>query len=96
MRALAIALALAPISNVVWAQTLASTLTMTCAQAQNLVQSRGTVTLNTGRSTWDLFVNGIGGCSNGDNVAPSWVQTRDTPECGLYVCRPRTRGGGGG
>jgi hypothetical protein len=93
MRALVVAVTLVQVSSVAVAQIRPSTTTLTCAQAQSFVASRTSVLMNTGSSTYDTFVSSAVGCSGGNTAEPSWVRTRDNPECALYVCRGRQRAG---
>ena len=93
MRALFVAVTLVLFSSAASAQSRPSTTTLTCGQAQSFVASRVSVLMNTGPSTYDTFVSGSVGCSGGNFAEPSWVRTRDNPECALYVCRGRQRAG---
>lgn len=64
-----------------------STLSMTCAQAQALVVSRGAVVLSTGVHTFDRFVASPGYCMLGEYAEPAFAPTRDNPRCQLrYTC----------
>ncbi|SDT95926.1 hypothetical protein SAMN05428979_0726 [Stappia sp. ES.058] len=70
------------------------TRTMTCAQAQNLVQRSGAIVLSTGQYTYSRFVADRRYCSHYEILRPSYAPTRDTAQCPVaYYCervvRPR-------
>jgi hypothetical protein len=76
------------------AQARPSTYKMTCRQAQNLVRSRGAVTMNYGRGPggdlYERFVVSVGYCTMGEGAYAAWVPTRDNPQCFVgYVCQDR-------
>jgi hypothetical protein len=61
---------------------------MTCAQAQALVQSRGSVVLSTGPRRFDRYVAGpIGFCEQSEYAYRRSVPTAGNPVCPIgYVC----------
>ncbi len=65
--------------------------TMTCAQAQALVQREHSIVLTTGAHTYDKFVSSDRYCELAYSGKRTWVATRDKQEClvGL-VCKPYT------
>ncbi|MGQ3676397.1 hypothetical protein ACT6QH_12970 [Xanthobacter sp. TB0139] len=69
------------------AQSMPSTLNMSCAEAVKLVAKEGGVVLRTGENTFDRYVSGLRFCSMGDSLRPEWVPTRDKKECFIgYTC----------
>nr|WP_279306495.1 hypothetical protein [Microvirga solisilvae] len=65
-----------------------STLSMTCAQARQVVASRGAVVLNTGPTTYDRYVRDASFCDRSTTTQPVWVRTADTVKCPIgSVCR---------
>jgi hypothetical protein len=93
MRALVLALSLVQVSCAAVAQSRPNTTALTCAEVKTFVAGRTSVLMNTGLSTYDVFVSGNLGCSYGTFPEPAWVRTRDNPECALNVCRGRSRPG---
>ena len=72
------------------AQSLGSTLAMSCGQAAGLVASRGAVVLGTGGHTYDRFVNDQRFCLRTEMTEPVWVPAQDTPQCLVgYRCTDR-------
>lgn len=70
------------------------TRTMTCAQAQDLVQRSGAIVLSTGQHTYSRFVADRRYCGHYEILRPSYAPTRDTAQCPVaYYCervvRPR-------
>ncbi len=64
--------------------------TMSCGQAQSLVQSRGAVVLSTGQHTYDRFVATAQFCSSDQVLERTWVTTQGGARCSVgYICRPR-------
>ncbi|WP_310619427.1 hypothetical protein [Flexibacterium corallicola] len=62
---------------------------MTCTQAKQLVQKRGTVVLTTGQRTYDRFVANIHFCEYRESLRSRWVPTKDTEKCHIgYICAP--------
>jgi hypothetical protein len=94
MKPLALSLAMALLTSAALAQQAPLTETMTCAQAQSLVASRGVITLYTSARTWDQFVPHQGFCVASTYVRPAGVRTRDNAACPLQVCTPHRQGGG--
>ncbi len=69
------------------AQSRPSTLSMSCAQARSLVQSRDAIVLSTGGRTYDRFVSGIHACAHAQYLEDRYVPTADNPQCPIgYVC----------
>lgn len=81
MKALLASLILASLSTGVMAQPYATTLNMTCAQARQLVASRGAVVLHTGPTTYDRYVRDSSFCSRPFTARPVWVRTADVVQC---------------
>jgi hypothetical protein len=64
-----------------------NTVTMTCAQAQGLLASRGALVMSTGGHTFDRFVASGRFCEFDERVEPASAPTLDTPYCPLgYTC----------
>ena len=57
--------------------------TLSCGQAQALLQSRGAVVMSTGRYTYDRFVAHAGYCIHGEITRQAWVATGDNAGCVL-------------
>ena len=75
------------------AQSRPNTLRMTCGQASNLVQFRGTIVLGTGPDIYDRFVTSCNFCFNFQYLIPTWVQTADSAQCFVgYRCDSQTSG----
>jgi hypothetical protein len=75
-------------ASVASAQSRPSALSMTCRGAEAFVREQGAVVLDTGRGTYDRFVDGPGRCIRGEYTAPAWVATRDATQCFIgYYCR---------
>ncbi len=63
---------------------------MTCAQAAGLVAASGAIVLSTGPYTYNRFVAHVGHCLRGEMIEPTWVTTRDAPQCYIgFICRER-------
>jgi hypothetical protein len=88
MRLLSLAVAVAFVPATSLAQPQLTTEAMTCKQAQSLVASRGVVALYTAPSTYDRFVASRAGCLGNDTAEPSYVRTRDNPQCALLYANP--------
>ena len=66
--------------------------TMSCAQAQSLVRSRGAVVLSTGQHTYDRFVATAQFCSSDQVLERTWISTKGRARCDVgYICRQRFR-----
>ena len=64
--------------------------TMSCAQAQSLVRSRGAVVLTTGQHTYDRFVATAQFCSSDQVLERTWITTNGGDRCDVgYICRQR-------
>ena len=60
---------------------------MTCAQAQALVRSRGSVVLSTGPRHFDRYVSGYMSCETNEYPYRRSVPTADSPACQIgFVC----------
>ncbi len=69
------------------AEARKNTTRLSCAQAQNLVDSRGAIVLSTGRNTYDRFVANRSFCPIGDYTEPAYVRTRNRNSCNIgYTC----------
>lgn len=63
------------------------TRTLTCAQANALVEQSGAVVMTTGDYTFERFVSGRRYCDPWQWIKPRYVPTRDEPRCVLHsVC----------
>jgi hypothetical protein len=63
---------------------------MTCAEVQSLLARERAATLTTGPHTYGRFV--APGACDGTGVAESAsVATKDTNQCAVHTCGPRTR-----
>jgi len=79
---------IATVTTVGTAQARPDTRTMTCAQAQALVDRYGAIVLTTGQHTYDRFVSGQRYCDIPYIARMTWVQTRDTDKCPIaYTCK---------
>jgi hypothetical protein len=88
MRALFLSLALGLSASGALAQR-PSTLAMSCAEANALVASAGSIVLSTGPHTYDRFVSQGSFCSFGEHLWPAKAPTVDARHCRLaYTCRP--------
>lgn len=81
MKAVLVSLAVAGLSTGAVAQPAATTLTMTCAQARQLVASQGAVVLHTGPTTYDRYVRDSTFCPRPFTARPVWVRTADVAQC---------------
>ena len=71
------------------AQARPNSLSMSCAQAQALVQREGAVVIGTGPNLYDRFVTDAGYCTS-KRSKPAWIATRDNPQCLVgQLCRER-------
>lgn len=69
------------------AQGRASTVNMSCAQAQSIVARSGAVVLGTGGNTYDRFVNSRAFCTPSEVTKPAWAPTADVRQCFIgYRC----------
>ena len=61
--------------------------TLTCAEAQALVQREGAIVLTTGRYTYDRFVADSRFCQRDERLEPRRAATRDGQSCRIgNVC----------
>ncbi len=66
------------------------TRTMTCAQAQTMVQQFNSIVLTTGQNTFSRFVRGQGFCEPGQVTQRATAPTMDTKKCAVgFTCRDR-------
>lgn len=66
------------------------TRTMTCAQAQTMVQQYNAIVLTTGQHTFSRFVKGQGFCEPGQVTARGTAPTMDNKKCPVgNLCRDR-------
>jgi hypothetical protein len=94
MKAAFASLAMVSLSTGVMAQSEPSTLSMTCAQAKEIVSSRGAVVLHTGPTTYDRFVRDDNFCNKEEAAPLAYVRTADVAECPIgRVCRSQGRTG---
>lgn len=68
-------------SGPAFAQAHPSTTSMNCRAAASLVQSRGSVVLDTGAGTFDRFVRDAGFCPRGQVLKPAFERTTDQTQC---------------
>lgn len=72
-----------------------SSMTLTCADAAALVQTRGQVVLATSRTLYDRYVRDRSFCLYDQDTRPEWVPTKDSPQCFVgYTCFEPSRNGG--
>ena len=91
MRSAVFALLIVMASISVQAQARPSSVTMTCAQAAQLVAAHGAILLGTGGATFDRFVTDRRFCAINQTTEPAWVPTSDTPQCFVgYRCKEPT------
>ena len=65
---------------------------MSCAQAQGLIASRGAVVMSTGQFTFDRFVANASFCTREEVTRRAYTPTGDNPRCALGLrCEPRMR-----
>lgn len=87
MKKLALVLAFSAAAASAQAQQRPFTPNLSCAQAQRIVLSRGAAVLSTGTYTYDRYVRDRSFCEINEAIEPSWVPTRDTPQCFIgYRC----------
>ena len=91
MRTLSFALTLAAASAALPQASLAQgrpdTLSMSCAQAQGIVQQFGAAVLGTGPNVFDRYVRSQAFCTWNEQTRPAWVATRDVRQCFIgYRC----------
>ena len=61
---------------------------MTCAQAQQMVQNRGSVVFTTGPHTYSRFVSNLLYCDRGQQVYTQYGPTRDNRKCPVaFECK---------
>lgn len=88
-----LALPLAFAATAAEGQARPDTRNMTCAQANQLVQQRGQVVMNTGPRTYRRFVANRGFCDRDAFTRVEFVPTLDNPQCPVeWVCFRRPRG----
>ncbi|MCG5234557.1 hypothetical protein [Xanthobacter oligotrophicus] len=69
-------------------------ITMTCAQAAALINTRGSAVLATSRTLYDRYVRDRSFCLYDQDTRPEWVPTKDNPQCFIgYSCFEPFRGG---
>lgn len=69
--------------------------TFTCAQAAELIRSRGEAVLATSPTLYDRYVRDHSFCLYDQDTRPEWVPTKDNPQCFIgYSCYVPARGGG--
>lgn len=67
----------------------------TCAEAADLIRTRGVAVLATSRTLYDRYVRDRSFCPYDQDTKPEWVPTRDNPQCFIgYTCYDPSRGGG--
>jgi len=70
------------------AQARINTMSMTCAQAKNVVVQRGAVILGNAARRYDRYVATRAYCTPQEIIMPDWIQTRDNPQCFVgYRCK---------
>ncbi len=90
-RAVLLSAALSVLAGTAPAQRL-STRDMRCAEALDLVRSRGAVVMSTGEHTFDRFVDNPAYCVFGEQAFSGWAPTRDVLRCAVgFICKPATR-----
>ncbi|MCP8938972.1 hypothetical protein NK718_10630 [Alsobacter sp. SYSU M60028] len=92
MKRTLLALALLAEAGSAAAQGRPDTLTMTCRDAQALVNRSGALVLGTGPFVYDRYVANQTYCSQGEMAQPDWLRTRDSSACMVgYLCKPVSR-----
>lgn len=88
MKKLAFVLAFFAAASGAEAQQRPSTPNLTCAQAQQIIFSRGAAVLSTGTYTYDRYVRDRSFCEFNEVLEPAFVPTRDARQCPIgYRCR---------
>lgn len=88
MKPLIFALVLATAPTVAMAQPVGTTLSMSCAQAREIVSIWGAAVLRTGPATYDRYVRDSSYCARQEVIRPAWVKTTDMAQCPIGgVCR---------
>ncbi len=88
MKTLLAFLAVSVLSTGALAQPAATTLSMTCDQARQIVASQGAVVLHTGPTTYDRYVRDSSFCIRPATAQPAWVRTADVAQCPIGgICR---------
>lgn len=92
MRAIALALALAPFAVEASAQGRPFTPRLPCAAAAEIVARNGAAVLSTSATTYDRYVRDRGFCELNEVIRPAFVPAADTPQCFVgYRCRTFSR-----
>lgn len=74
------------------AQSRPDTLTMSCAQAQAMVNKAGAIVLGTGPNVYDRYVKDQLFCGPGEIARPEFVRSKDQAACMVgYLCRSYSR-----
>lgn len=69
-------------------------ISMTCAEAVALINTRGSAVLATSRTLYDRYVRDRSFCLYDQDTKPEWVPTKDNPQCFIgYSCFEPFRGG---
>lgn len=64
----------------------ANTTTMSCDQVQSYIAQRGAAVMNTGRHTFDRYVEHRGFCQRNEFAKVDYVPTRDVGRCPVRRC----------
>lgn len=77
------------------AQATVKSADLSCAQAAQLVQTRGAVVMATSPTLYDRYVRDQRFCLYDQQLRPEWVPTRDVKQCYVgFTCFEPFRGGG--
>jgi hypothetical protein len=97
MKTALLVLPLMVLASSAMSQTRSDSLTMSCANARQLVSQRGAVVVGTGPYIYDRFVAHAGYCEITQTAEPAWVPTADDRQCPIgQRCRERGPRGGSG
>lgn len=101
MRIILLAAVLATVAVPAHAISRYNSESMSCRQAQSAVQAEGAVIFryrslrNPSLTRYDRYVRHDGYCQWNEYAANAWVPTRDTGECFVRNCKPRSYNRGG-
>jgi hypothetical protein len=60
--------------------------TMSCGQAQSMINQRGAVVMSTGRYTFDRYVANRSFCQHGEVTRRDYIPTKDNAKCYVLRC----------
>lgn len=92
MRTVLLGLPLVVLASAASAQAMPNSRTMSCANAQRLIQQNGSALMASGPAIFDRYVASVAFCPALQITRPAWVATADNPKCFIgYRCTDRNR-----